>query len=132
MRPRSWCRYRWYSSIVSKGLGTVGRFIAYAPHELCRLVQRLAFPLLERGRRQMGLTPVQLGPEMGHKRADIFRPERRLVGCRELDPHGRGFELAILAPLRRGVGPFHRSEEHTSELQSRRDLVCRLLLEKKK
>src|SRR5438874_10014859 len=35
-------------------------------------------------------------------------------------------------------GPFgvyafgERSEEHTSELQSRRDLVCRLLLEKKK
>src|SRR6266576_5279818 len=27
---------------------------------------------------------------------------------------------------------FVRSEEHTSELQSRRDLVCRLLLEKKK
>src|SRR5438067_5949364 len=26
----------------------------------------------------------------------------------------------------------HRSEEHTSELQSRFDLVCRLLLEKKK
>src|SRR5206468_11305523 len=30
----------------------------------------------------------------------------------------------------RGAG--HRSEEHTSELQSRSDLVCRLLLEKKK
>src|SRR5204863_7472503 len=35
------------------------------------------------------------------------------------------------------TGPFPseitlRSEEHTSELQSRRDLVCRLLLEKKK
>src|SRR5690349_23649691 len=34
------------------------------------------------------------------------------------------------------VGPngpgADRSEEHTSELQSRRDLVCRLLLEKKK
>src|SRR5438874_8157546 len=28
--------------------------------------------------------------------------------------------------------PCPRSEEHTSELQSRRDLVCRLLLEKKK
>src|SRR6267378_4770928 len=27
---------------------------------------------------------------------------------------------------------WSRSEEHTSELQSRRDLVCRLLLEKKK
>src|SRR6266496_5702875 len=34
-----------------------------------------------------------------------------------------------------GFGPqlqASRSEEHTSELQSRRDLVCRLLLEKKK
>src|SRR6266496_4279240 len=30
------------------------------------------------------------------------------------------------------VLPEPRSEEHTSELQSRRDLVCRLLLEKKK
>src|SRR5204863_5492698 len=34
---------------------------------------------------------------------------------------------------RRATGPSggRRSEEHTSELQSRRDLVCRLLLEKK-
>src|SRR2546422_4988287 len=31
-----------------------------------------------------------------------------------------------------GVGPTLRSEEHTSELQSRLHLVCRLLLEKKK
>src|SRR5438874_7332691 len=31
-----------------------------------------------------------------------------------------------------GVDGWVRSEEHTSELQSRRDLVCRLLLEKKK
>src|SRR5438874_9897443 len=31
-----------------------------------------------------------------------------------------------------GGGDTGRSEEHTSELQSRRDLVCRLLLEKKK
>src|SRR5438874_7153660 len=30
------------------------------------------------------------------------------------------------------LNPKQRSEEHTSELQSRRDLVCRLLLEKKK
>src|SRR5690349_22132502 len=29
------------------------------------------------------------------------------------------------------MGACGRSEEHTSELQSRRDLVCRLLLEKK-
>src|SRR5690349_23931254 len=31
-----------------------------------------------------------------------------------------------------GTPSGFRSEEHTSELQSRRDLVCRLLLEKKK
>src|SRR3712207_7760348 len=31
----------------------------------------------------------------------------------------------------RKVEPFARSEEHTSELQSRQYLVCRLLLEKK-
>src|SRR5690554_7065072 len=30
------------------------------------------------------------------------------------------------------IGHFRRSEEHTSELQSRPHLVCRLLLEKKK
>src|SRR2546421_3478882 len=42
---------------------------------------------------------------------------------------------ALLGPDRdqRGFGHRHgRSEEHTSELQSRSDLVCRLLLEKKK
>src|SRR5690606_40719920 len=30
------------------------------------------------------------------------------------------------------IGPGDRSEEHTSELQSRENIVCRLLLEKKK
>src|SRR5690349_24120594 len=40
-----------------------------------------------------------------------------------------------IAPQKNGLivrEDKHRSEEHTSELQSRRDLVCRLLLEKKK
>src|SRR5207253_7412423 len=35
-------------------------------------------------------------------------------------------------PHRSGRWPCRRSEEHTSELQSRGHLVCRLLLEKKK
>src|SRR5438874_9868147 len=38
----------------------------------------------------------------------------------------------VRAALEQGVSCVVRSEEHTSELQSRRDLVCRLLLEKKK
>src|SRR5690349_22758012 len=40
--------------------------------------------------------------------------------------------LDAIAPLHLSLNPLNRSEEHTSELQSRRDLVCRLLLEKKK
>src|SRR5215831_21408360 len=36
------------------------------------------------------------------------------------------------SPRRTSRGPGVRSEEHTSELQSLRHLVCRLLLEKKK
>src|SRR5207253_7519636 len=40
----------------------------------------------------------------------------------------------VASRIRIGAGrvrPTHRSEEHTSELQSRGHLVCRLLLEKK-
>src|SRR3712207_8862366 len=51
----------------------------------------------------------------------LRRPDRRTV-----DSEGRGDHRAG-APLVVG-----RSEEHTSELQSRQYLVCRLLLEKKK
>src|SRR5438874_3328831 len=39
-------------------------------------------------------------------------------------------ELTPLVAVK--IAEIARSEEHTSELQSRRDLVCRLLLEKKK
>src|SRR3982750_4854619 len=46
-------------------------------------------------------------------------------------PRGDAVELpAVAGDAFRGAGP-DRSEEHTSELQSRSDLVCRLLLEKK-
>src|SRR5699024_12332698 len=38
--------------------------------------------------------------------------------------------LGILAGIVPTTNPTSRSEEHTSELQSRFDLVCRLLLEK--
>src|SRR5690349_23714218 len=41
--------------------------------------------------------------------------------------------LSLKAPSKNfSEQAISRSEEHTSELQSRRDLVCRLLLEKKK
>src|SRR6266403_563319 len=47
---------------------------------------------------------------------------------RSQPPNGHRFHRGWTAP----GDPRRRSEEHTSELQSRRELVCRLLLEKKK
>src|SRR3712207_8088057 len=45
------------------------------------------------------------------------------------DEHGPGSDPRYRPPA---PPPYARSEEHTSELQSRQYLVCRLLLEKKK
>src|SRR5690349_22279852 len=64
----------------------------------------------------------------------------RSLGCRRRAIVGEGLQVRHRIELERGVGSDvpnervrgKRSEEHTSELQSRRDLVCRLLLEKKK
>src|SRR5690349_22498083 len=60
----------------------------------------------------------------------LFRSSRIGRGDRDRqDSRGTGPSSGALG-VRRGCPG--RSEEHTSELQSRRDLVCRLLLEKKK
>src|SRR5690606_42019818 len=46
---------------------------------------------------------------------------------------GIGLNPALFQPINSlSLDSFSRSEEHTSELQSRENLVCRLLLEKKK
>src|SRR2546430_2799199 len=68
----------------------------------------------------------------------LFRSERRRPGVqarrRARRPSGDPERLRSAAPRRRGGRGAHRgrSEEHTSELQSQSNLVCRLLLEKKK
>src|SRR5690606_41334498 len=48
------------------------------------------------------------------------------------DLAGAVVELGLDASAAAELAARHRSEEHTSELQSRENLVCRLLLEKKK
>src|SRR5690349_22464088 len=58
------------------------------------------------------------------------RAQRHARQDRDDDQHPRRDERACAAGERGCLAA--RSEEHTSELQSRRDLVCRLLLEKKK
>src|SRR2546430_9843066 len=52
-----------------------------------------------------------------------------LLSQRRLGPIGKFRGTTRATP---GSGPQDRSEEHTSELQSQSNLVCRLLLEKKK
>src|SRR3712207_7261304 len=64
---------------------------------------------------QEPLLPERLGPR-------FLRQARALPVAQE----GGALVLAVADPLE------GRSEEHTSELQSRQYLVCRLLLEKKK
>src|SRR5690606_41627714 len=75
---------------------------------------------------------LQQGPTVvGEQQVEEQLP-RRAAG--PLGPGGdrrlrRRLVVGRVAQLERAL---HRSEEHTSELQSRENLVCRLLLEKKK
>src|SRR3712207_7166731 len=73
----------------------------------------------------------------------LFRSPPGVAGARDLvvagdlaldDPLLQGGQVAepVRLAVRRLQQPLGRSEEHTSELQSRQYLVCRLLLEKKK
>src|SRR3712207_8251234 len=73
-------------------------------------------------------------------RSAVRVPDERLLRRRQLAEAGvvrrvvdrtRGVERRA-RPDRGRVDDRRRSEEHTSELQSRQYLVCRLLLEKKK
>src|SRR3712207_7570612 len=54
---------------------------------------------------------------------------RGAASIKPIEPRGRSGALDHVRPAI--VGVDDRSEEHTSELQSRQYLVCRLLLEKK-
>src|SRR5690606_27767185 len=125
------------------------RFVAMASHELrtplaaiqssAELVERFAL----RG------DPEKVSKHLGRVRAnvqemtelldDVLLMGRADGGRLAFDP--QPIELVswvheVAEQVRLGVGARHhlalaRSEEHTSELQSRENLVCRLLLEKK-
>src|SRR3712207_7865001 len=65
-------------------------------------------------------------------RSGRVRGRRQTGGRRRERGRGRGAPgVRDVALLRGALGRGRRSEEHTSELQSRQYLVCRLLLEKK-
>src|SRR2546430_16088772 len=71
-----------------------------------------------------------IGPDLSNVGRELTGDE---IQAKLVNPNSRiasGYELAT-AKLRNG-NTIRRSEEHTSELQSQSNLVCRLLLEKKK
>src|SRR3712207_7847634 len=72
--------------------------------------------------------PVLVVARVGEREPE----ERDAVRHRHAVPPALGTADAFVEAEERAVVGVRRSEEHTSELQSRQYLVCRLLLEKKK
>src|SRR3712207_8254264 len=82
------------------------------------------YTTLFRSQLPAGREPAPVGRRRLEGRRGVVLPGQRLARA----GRARRPDLTQGRPLR-GGGP--RSEEHTSELQSRQYLVCRLLLEKK-
>src|SRR3712207_7773648 len=76
--------------------------------------------------RSHAAAPVRVGQEVERLLGALDRLHERGEDLVAVDE-----QLDLVAGGDRRAGE-HRSEEHTSELQSHSDLVCRLLLEKKK
>src|SRR2546430_5306422 len=65
--------------------------------------------------------------------SNIFGPPALPAHVQGKNEKALGHIGKLVSPIARGQGGWsERSEEHTSELQSQSNLVCRLLLEKKK
>src|SRR5215471_19967349 len=82
-----------------------------------------------RRRAEFDLAPLYLlaDPALMQRRAERIAPD---VPIAVIEPGAAPAAFGRALPVV-DIGVTVRSEEHTSELQSRRDLVCRLLLEKK-
>src|SRR5688500_19971294 len=97
------------------------------PREFYTLSLHDALPICHgglRGRQRIESHAVAESLGRREPQAQRERTGRRRKPCRLITRHAVGFS-------RKGAGGQGRSEEHTSELQSPCNLVCRLLLEKK-
>src|SRR5690606_41519773 len=78
---------------------------------------------------------LEVGEALPEHRANRFGEPLRAPKCRDHDADQGHAARTVTSFARSVIGTGRtgdRSEEHTSELQSRENLVCRLLLEKKK
>src|SRR5437773_3577601 len=131
---------------VTGGGSGIGRGLAETLHRLGNQViisGRRKGHLAETTKANPGMKSVELDVE---DPASIVAVTRKLIedypklnvlinnaGVMHIDNAAGAIDEALLVSTitTNLMGPIRRSEEHTSELQSHHDLVCRLLLEKK-
>src|SRR5690554_7406097 len=97
------------------------------------MLQRFFFLIIRRPPRStlFPYTTLFRSPEHISMKSDKPAEAPKVVGKIELDAPAKAAPKPAAKPTSADAAPS-RSEEHTSELQSRPHLVCRLLLEKKK
>src|SRR5699024_7293223 len=72
---------------------------------------------------------MEMGPAVEYLNKKISVADGVIIATPEHNHTTTAALKSVIEWLSSSVHPFARSEEHTSELQSRFDLVCRLLLE---
>src|SRR5690606_41624625 len=103
--------------IYSRFVSTTTGLIYLSLHAALPISYRLGCGIVKHRGRPLSIHNSKEVAYIGRSRKSLGLPERSYFGLGQ---------VATLA------NPAFRSEEHTSELQSRENLVCRLLLEKKK
>src|SRR5438093_1929641 len=128
-RTLPWGRWNIAARPLRIGMGACFFFHATAATEIYTLSLHDALPISRRpaGRAVPGAARDrgEHALHRGHRRGDR-QPQRQQGRVRARRPG------ALLLEVRHSLREVERSEEHTSELQSLTNLVCRLLLEKKK
>src|SRR5690606_41039134 len=107
-------------------------------HRLSLVLSSLLLLLSRAARRNLHSFPTRRSSDLPLRKSSPSRSIRRPGSCRTTAAPSPGRSASrATSPSRptscsaSSIAPS-RSEEHTSELQSRENLVCRLLLEKKK
>src|SRR5690606_41062979 len=90
---------------------------------------RVFLQIIEKAVREDGL---RHGPRFAVPQLGLGLPFKLRIGNLDADDRRQALPDIVTGQVAVAVLQQIRSEEHTSELQSRENLVCRLLLEKKK